>query len=385
MTGKIWNRLFIYAFVANMLLHFCTNMTITLTAKYADYLGAAETVVGLATSLFALSALGFKIFSAPAIDTFNRKYVLMLSTGIMFIAYVCYSLTRNVPMLFISRLLQGAGQAFTTTCCLTIASDSLPPDKMSTGIGYFALTTAIAQSIAPAIGLRLVEIIGYNFTFAVLAVIAMLTIVFIANMKIPFTRVKKFKVSLDNVIAKECAIPAVILFLLCMSYFVIPSFLVLFAEQRGAGSNIGLFFTVNAISLLFTRPLIGKLSDRFGAVKVLIPSMFCFAMSFLIISVCKTLPMFLAVGFISAFGFGGCQPAVQAAALRNVPKERRGAASCTCFIGNDFGVLIGPVLAGAIAESNGYVIMWRIMIAPILAAMLVCILFRSHIANLRNC
>ena len=381
MTEKIWNRLFIYAFTANLMLHLCTNMTVTLTAVYADHLGAAETVVGLATSLFALSALFSKIVAAPSIDTFNRKNVLLLSTGIMAVSYVCYSLTRNVPMLLVSRLLQGAGQAFTTTCCLAIASDSLPSDKMSTGIGYFALTTAIAQAISPAIGLKMVETIGYNLTFAALAVIAVSTMVFIANMKIPFIRSGKFRVTLDNVIAKECAVPAAILMLLCMSYFVVPSFLVLFAGQRGVGSNIGLFFTVNAVSLLFTRPLIGRLSDKLGSVKVLIPSMLCYALSFLLISWCRTLPAFLAAGFVSAFGFGGCQPALQAAALKNVPKERRGAASCTCYIGNDIGVLIGPVLAGAVAEMSGYVVMWRVMIAPILVAMLVCFIFRSSIAG----
>jgi MFS family permease len=380
-NDKIWNSVFISVFIVNLIVHFCTTMMNTLTAKYVDYLGATETIIGLVTGIFALTALIFKIISAPAIDTFNRKYVLLFSQLIIFSAFICYSLSNTIPMVTFSRLLQGTGQAFTTTCCLTIASDSLPAGKMSTGIGYFALTQAISRAIAPAAGLKLSAVIGYNSTFAILAVITMIAVVLTANMKMSFKRTKKFKITLNSIIAKESLLPAGILFLLSTTFCVVNSFLVLFAEKQGVNTNIGYFFTVYAVTMLFTRPMIGKLSDKYGTVKVLIPSLFCFAASFILISFSTTLPMFLIAGFISAFGFGGCQPAIQAVAMKSVPKGRRGAASCTSYIGNDLGNLVGPTVAGAIAEGFGYTIMWRVMIIPIFIAMLVSIIFRYRITH----
>jgi MFS family permease len=378
---KVWNRTFISAFIVAQLVQLCTQMMNTLTAKYAYSLNASAVMIGIVTGIFALTALVFKLFSAPALDTYNRKYIVMGAAGVIFIAFVCYSLSYNIPMLMFSRLLQGAGQAFTTTGCLTIASDSLPHEKMSSGIAYFTLTQAIAQAISPAIGLKLVEILGYNLTFVILAVVMLVSIITAGYIKINFKRIRAFRITLDSIIAKECVIPAVILFLMSMSFCIVNSFLVLFAEERGINSNIGLFFTIYAVTMLFTRPMIGKLADKFGTVKVMIPSLFCFAAAFILISLSHTLTMFMCAGFISAFGFGGCQPAIQAVAMRSVPKNRRGAASCTSYIGSDLGNLTGPALAGLIAEKMGYVIMWRFMLFPVFITMIFGIVLKKRIDN----
>jgi MFS family permease len=375
----IWNSTFISAFVVAQSVHLCTQMMNTVTAKYADYLNAPAPMIGFATGIFALTALAFKIISAPALDTYNRKHVVMAATGVIFLAFVCYTLSFNVPMLIFSRLLQGVGQAFTTTGCLTIASDSLPPDKMSSGIGYFALTSAIAQAISPAIGLKLIGIVGYNATFAILAGVMLIAIISASKLKIDFVRTNKFTIRADSIIAKECLVPAFILFLLSMTFCVVNSFLVLYAEGNGVGSNIGYFFTVYAVTMIFTRPAIGKLADRFGTVKVMIPSLVFFALSFMLISFSRTLFMFLLSGFISAFGYGGCLPAIQAVAMRSVPKERRGAASCTSYIGNDTGNLVGPTIAGFIIQNFGYISMWRIMTIPIFIGMFFSVFFREKI------
>ncbi len=376
---SIWTPVFINIFIVNFLVHACSQVMNTLTAKYAAYLGASSTIVGLTTGMYAYTALLFKMVSAPAIDTFNRKYVLLAADFVIFLSFVGYTISDSVPMLMASRLLQGTGLAFTTTCCLTIASDTLPISKMSSGIGYFALATALAQAIAPNVGLNLAELIGYNRTFAVMGGVMAVAMALVSMLKIDFVKTKKFVISLKTIVAKECAVPSIILFLLAVAYCTVNSFLVLFAESRGIGTNIGFFFTVYAVTMLFTRPFIGKMADRFGAVRVMIPSMCCFAIAFLIISFSSSLPMFLLAAFISAFGYGGCQPTIQSVNMRSVSKDRRGAASCTSFIGQDCGAMVGPTVAGAVVEAFGYVNMWRFMIIPILAAMLMTFLFRYSI------
>lgn len=378
---KIWNQVFVTAFIVNLLLQLATNMSNTLSAKFADKLGATPTIVGMVSGMFALTALIFKLVSAPAIDSFNRKLVLLGSIVVLSMAYVCYSLSYNIQMLMLSRLLQGTSQAFCTTVCLTIAADSLPSNKMATGIGYFALTNAIAQAVSPAVGLYLIGLIGYNLTFAGLILVTFAAIAVTATMKIEFVKTKKFTISLGSVFAKECLVPTIVLFLFATSFSVVNAFLIIFAERQGVATNIGLFFMVYALTMMFTRPLIGRLADRYGAVKVLIPAMICFGASFMIISMSATLPMFLLAGFVSAFGYGGCQPVVQAICMNSVPSERRGAASCTSYIGLDTGNLVGTVVAGGIVELFGYVSMWRFMLIPIAIAMVFTLTFRTKMST----
>jgi MFS family permease len=380
---KIWNIGFASVFIANACMYLSQQMMNSLVAKYADYLGARATMVGLVTSLFAVTALIFKLISGPAIDCFNRRHILMGAMAVMSAAFFGYSISFNVPSLMFFRLLQGTGQAFTATCCLAIVADTLPPDKIGAGIGVFSMAQAASQAIGPTIALTLAGVFGYNATFAVGGFLMLAAAIIASQIRAPYLKTKKFKISLENVVAKEAIIPAIIIFFLSMTACIINSFLIIFADRQGV-QHIGYYFTVYAGTLLLTRPMVGKLTDRFGLVKVLLPAMFCFAVAFVFISFSNTLVMFLIAAFISAFGYGACQPAVQTLTMKCVPGSRRGAGSSTNYIGTDLGNLAGPVIAGSFVELFGYASMWRMMLFPVFIALAMVIIFRVRINRIES-
>ena len=359
-------------------MYLAQQMMNSLIAKYADHLGAAATVVGVVTGLFAATALILKIFSGPAIDTFNRRFILTGAMAVMALAFFGYSISRNIPMLILFRLVQGSSQAFTATCCLALAADTLPPGKIASGIGVFSTAQAASQAVGPAIALTLMAHIGYNPTFMIGGCMMLFAAFMASRINIPFVKTKVFRISIENTVAKEALMPAAIMFLLSMTNCVINSFLILFAGVQHV-SNIGYYFTVYAGTLLLTRPLAGYLTDRKGLVKVIIPAIFIFAGAFILISYSASLPMFLLSAFVSAFGYGACQPAIQTFSMKCVPMERRGAASSTNYIGSDLGNLTGPVLAGLLVDHLGYAPMWRFMIFPAAFALILVIANRRKI------
>lgn len=379
----IWNREYTSVFIANSLLFLGMNTVNTLVAKYADYLGATATIVGIVSSLFALTALIFKIVSGPAIDAFDRRNILMAAIFVIAVSFFGFSISTNVNMLFAFRLLQGCGQAFTATCCLALAADSLPPEKFGVGIGTFTLAQAACQAIGPTVGLTLSEKAGYPATFALAGACTLCAVSVIFRIKAPVREKKKFRIRPEGIVAKEAVLPAVLLFFLQMTFCNVNSFLVIFAEGKGV-KNIGLFFTAYAVAMLFAPRTIGKLADKWGAVKAMLPAMALFALSFFMISCASSLLWFLCAAVVSAFGYGAAQPAVQTLCMKCVPEERRGAASSTSYIGQDLGNLCGPIAAGAVAEAVGYVSMWRIMMIPVGIAIILVILFRKRIANVEE-
>lgn len=381
-NSRIWNAAFASIFAANALMNLGQQMVNTLVAKYADHLGAAAALVGFLSGLFAATALLFKLVSGPAIDSFSRKKILMGAMAIMVVSYIGYGMSVSVPMLIAFRLLEGVARAFTATCCLAIASDTLPAEKFGSGIGIFSLAQAACQAVGPTVSLTLYRYIGYNATFFIAAGCVMCGVAAAANMKLEDKREKKaFKISLSNVAAPEAAVPAALLFLLAGTFFTINSFLAIYGTDMGV-MNIGFFFTVYAGVMLISRPMIGKLSDQYGLVKVTIPALFCFALSFYLISIAEDLPMFLVAAFVSAFGYGAAQPAIQTLCMKSVPPERRGAGSNTAYIGNDLGNMAGPVIAGMIAEAAGYRAMWRLMIIPMAAALFLLLIFSRRIGQI---
>jgi MFS family permease len=212
----------------------------------------------------------------------------------------------------------------------------------------------------------------------------LLAVVLAMQIKIDFKRTKKLEIKLNNIIAKEALIPASVIFFLAMGFTCINSFLIVYASKQGVNSNIGLFFTVYALTLLFTRPTVGKLTDKFGLVATGIPAILFTALSFYIISISNSLPLFLLAAFVNAFGFGACQPALQSLSMKSVTKERRGAGSSTNYIGMDLGTLVGPIIAGIFAENLGYIVMWRIMVVPLFFGLLILYIFRSRIAMIEK-
>jgi predicted MFS family arabinose efflux permease len=116
----------------------------TLIPKYADSLGSTATVVGLVSSAFTITALGLRPVTGPAIDYFKKTYMLRIAMSFTTIAFIVYSLSSNITMLFIARLIHGMGVGLTTPLALAMASNTLPQNKVASGLGMFSLGSALA-------------------------------------------------------------------------------------------------------------------------------------------------------------------------------------------------------------------------------------------------
>jgi MFS family permease len=382
--ARLWNMMFISIFFANMAMNLGQIMSNSLLSVYANSFGASVTSIGMLMSTIAISAIFFRMISGPAMDTYNRKYIVIMAMLTMAVSYFGFSMSKSIVSLMCFRFLQGAGMAFGNACCLAMVAETLPKDKYGSGIGYYSLAGVVSASIGPLVGLWLVELVGYNKTFIINAAIMLFAAFLASRIRISFKQTKKLKISLNNIIAKEALLPSFLLIFLTMAFCLVNSFLIIFAGEQGVTENIGLFFTVSAVTMLFTRPAVGRLTDKHGFVKVFIPALLCDVVAFFIISVSNNLWTFLLASFVHAFGFGACQPAVQTLTMKNATSDRRGAASSTNFIGMDIGNLIGPMIAGSIAQSFGYVVMWRVMVIPLLIAVSLAFFFRDKITRIEQ-
>lgn len=381
---SILNGSFISVCLITTLMNLSKQMSNSILSKYVDSLGASAAIVGLVSSTFALAALIFKVVSGPALDTYDKKKIIIFAMTGLGAAFCGYSLAKQVSTIIVFRFLQGAAQAFTATCLLTMASDALPREKFGTGVGIFALFETIASAIGPTVGLKLVSIIGFKYTFAFSSFCMFFSafLVLFYKPSKPFVRTNRFKISLNNIIARESIIFAVLLLMFNMVSCVVSTYLVIYAGLQNIPTDeIGYYFTLNACVLLLSRPMVGKLTDKFGVVKVVVPALCCCLISYWLISIATNIWLFLAASVISAFGLGASLPAVQALCIKCVPDNRRGVASSTCYIAQDLGNLLGPMLAGMIVTHLGYQSMWRLMSLPALFAAIYMICMRKRICT----
>ncbi|WP_159449264.1 MFS transporter [Demequina sp. NBRC 110051] len=377
---RVWNRGFTNIFVAYILVNLALNMSNNLATPYANSLGATPVLLGVVATGFTYGAIVFKLASAPAIDTFNRKVVLLSAIGVIGIAFIGYALSTTVPVLITFRVIQGIGQAFTATCFIALAADTLPREKLASGMGIFATGTAAAMILGAPIVLKIQEATNYRVAFLVAFAILVVGALAVTRIKIkPFPK-KKFRISVKGFIAPEALPPAFMQLLFMLAWSSVFAFLIVFGQEQGLGSNVGFFNTAYGLAVFAAAPLGGRLVDRFGYL-MMIPMLVFMAIALWLISYSTSMPMLLTAAVFGAFGYGAAGPVVRSMAMGVVPKSRRGSASSTLYLASDIGQLVGPVVGGLIIASFGYETMYRVAPVYLVLAVLLLIFSRGYVKS----
>ena len=388
----IWNRGYTCAFFANLLLCFSQNTVNPLISTYATWLGAGAVLVGTISGLYFGVAFAARPISGPAITILDKKKLMIATYTLGFLTNILYAMAGSVPVFITARVIHGLQFAFVGSLNLVIASDSLPREKLGSGIGIFGIGGALATAIGPSIGIAVRdwgealwgERAGFTAVFLVGALFMLLGVLPCAMLPLK-KQTKEERASLgkwyQNILAVETIPPSILLGLISVSNILYSTYMVPYAEELGI-ENIGLFFTVYAIFLLGARPFFGKLSDKVGMDKVMYPSLAVFALSFVAVGFGRSMPWMLAGAVLEALGYGALNPAIQTLCIRTVEAERRGVASNTQYFGMDLGYFLGPMLGGVLYRSGSYSNMYLIGgIAPLVLAFLIFALSWGKMKN----
>jgi len=383
MSGKetIWSAPYIALMATNFFQSMAAFMTNTTLPLYLSELGAATSVIGTVVGAFAITALLIRPFAGPAFDSFSRKRLLLVAQTLIGISLIGYGAVRSVPALFCVRLLHGIGIGCSGPLAMSLVSEFLPASRLASGISIYALAQSFAQVIGPAVGLWLAEAYGFSNAYFLAAASVIVAMVGVFFVKEPPRERLPYRFSLDRMFAREAVPKAAVLCLLAIAFAGLTSYLVLYGQLLGV-ENMGAYFVVYALCLVGTRPLFGKMADRFGSARVLVLGVICFAASYIMLWQVRGFAGMIVVAVVGSAGFGACAPLIQSMALASVPPERRGAASNTAFTGLDLGMLIGPATAGHVIEAlvpvtggelAAYSNMWLVMLVPLAVAFAVIV------------
>lgn len=360
------------------LMGFGSSVAETLVTKYAETLGALPGAIGVVSSVCSISALLVLPISAPLLDAYNKKWIYFASASMLAIAYVGFAFSHSVNALIFFRLVNGIGKGVANAVCMAMASDVLSDEKKTQGVVYCSLAMAISMAFAPSAGLFISNHYGYFVLFIFSAVIIAVTMALAMLVKTP-KGTGKIRISLSSMIARGSIQPAVLMLFLATAYSVVNSFVVVYATGMDI-SDIGIYFTVYSLVLLVSRPLVTKLSKKIPMTLIMIPAMLFFALSMYLISISRNITMFVISAIVAAFGYGVCQPLVQAMCIEKAGEGKSGVGSSTSFIGTNVGYFVGPYVGGLIAEKSGYPVMFRYMIVPVvLGAILLMYMNRKEV------
>ena len=380
----IWSKDFIILIIANMFVSMSSYLINAILSPYIKELGATDSKIGFIIGSFNTAALLSRPFSGPIVDAWDKKKLLVALAAADALCLFGYAAAANTTQLLIARLLQGVSYGTLASLALTMASSSLPPSLISSGVSIFALSHILPQAIGPGIGLWMAEHYGYRYCY-ILSGISLLVSAAIATRITPQnTPSRKPVFSLKTIFAAEALIPVIVICLMGLTSSSM-NFLVLMVREREI-EGLALYYTINAITLVAARPITGMLADRFGQTRV-VP--ICLAVHcinlFCLATASSTLRLYICA-VLNAAGYSSAYSLTQSLVMKIVPKERRGSAGSSCYIGMDLGLMLGASIAGMISQARGYGAMFAAMAVPAAAAAAIMVVWgcRQHFGDVKK-
>ena len=375
---KLWNKDFILIIVINFLVFMNHLMILSTFPFYIEYLGGSEAVAGFAAALFSIIAVVFRPFIGWMLDNGKGKIILIIGLCGMALMQIGYLVFATLYLAFVCRMLHGASLAFSNTSTSTIATDIIPKPRFAEGMGMFGLATALATAVAPALGLALMDYMGFTMLFLFAAVSIVIALILFLMMKVPKVDVEKKPLNLKGLIDKDAVPASATALVFMLTYGALENFTAKFAAEQNLPSG-GIFFAVMAVALLLTRLLAGKVTDRHGESFFAYSCNAAMLIAFLLMGLFPNVVTYLLAAVLAGFGFGGLEPALQSMAVAIAPPERRGSANSTFLCAYDIGIGVGGGIAGVLISSFGYSQMFVIMtVFNILSVVIYVLWGRNH-------
>src|SRR5262249_7333385 len=187
-----------------------------------------------------------------AITAFSIAYAVIPDYRIMLALVVVHGI-------FWSGLLTGSGAYMTNI---------LPEQRRAEGLAYWGLSTIAAIAVAPTIGFWV-----FRFGWHVLCLEAAALNVAMAGIAWTLPAQPRHpERKTGRLIEYRVLALSFTLFLYSFGYGGVTSFTALYADANGVHPK-GIFLTTLALAILVTRPMSGRLGDRFGYRRILLPSL----------------------------------------------------------------------------------------------------------------
>lgn len=393
---RLWTKDFILIILINFLVFLNHLMVLsTFPIFITDVLGKSDSISGACATIFSLVAVVCRPFVGWMLDSGKRKTILIIGIcgmALMPMGYLIAStVIISVALAIVCRMAHGVSLACSNTATSTIASDIIPKERFSEGMGMFGMATALATACAPAIGEALIRVKAdgtknFNILFITATGIMVLSLILFSLLKTPKIETEKRSFRLKGLIDKDAVPASAVVLIFLLTYGSLENFILKYSEQSNRIIiSGGLFFTLMAVMLFLTRVTIGKTADKKGEAIFVYTCNGAMLIALLLLSLVPSNITFILSALLSGYAFGGIEPSLQAMAVNIAPPEKRGAANSTFLCAYDIGIGLGGGMAGVLIDGVGYDKMFMIMaIANIVSIVVYLLIGRHHASSVTN-
>ncbi len=385
---RLWTLSFIFACTGNFLLFFAFYLLLPILPLYLiEVFAANRFTVGLLLSSYTLAALLLRPLSAFILDVFSRKPIYLIAYLCFVLCFAGYIYASLIAVFLLVRILHGAAFGLVTTAGNTLVVDIMPASRRGEGLGFFGVANNLAMAIGPMISLFLNEYYGFETLFYIAISSGLIGLLFASGIRHEkkIEKSRKAPISLDRFFLPRGIWAGITLSLMSIPYGMLTSYIAIYGKELGVSSGMGLFFSLMAAGMIFSRLFSGKLVDRGKLTQVILGGSFICLIAFMLLSSLSLVESKAGTGLLTMLlwgvalmlgtGYGMMFPAYNTLFINLASHNRRATASSTYLTTWDVGIGIGLILGGRIADTQGG--LSQSFLLGAFSAMLSVVLFRA--------
>jgi MFS family permease len=288
---------------------------------FALYLGAGPEVIGFVVGISTVTGIFFKLPSGALSDVIGRRKTMLIGLVVFAVMPFSYLLVKDYYTLIVIRFIHGLATSIYGPVSMAIVAD-VAKGKKGEMLSWFSSVTIIGNLLgAPVGGFILNSISGNasasNFYIAYLVsgfsgVMSMILAIGLLKEKETIEKglglkeaTNKFISGIKEVISdKRIVITSNMEGLQNMAMGALEAFLPIYAVTV-AGLNAfqaGLLWGIQIFVTILSKPIMGKISDRYGRKPIIVSGMLLCAVSFAMIPLLKDFYLLMITAIF--FGFG---------------------------------------------------------------------------------
>jgi MFS family permease len=301
------------------------------------------------------SALSAPLTGALA-DRQGQRRILIVSSLALAAFSLGYAVIPDYRVMLALVLVHGIFWSGLLSASASYMTNLLPERRRAEGIGYWGLSTVAAMAVAPTMGLWIYRHGGWLWLSIVGAILNLMMAAIAWNLRgeggaqpvAAATPTRR-----GGLLEWRVLVISFSLFLYSFGYGGITSFTALYADANGVTPK-SLYLTALAIVILFTRPLAGRLGDRFGYRRVFVPCLVLISVGLGLLAFGGTRGWLIASAAVFGVGFGTAYPVYVGYVMQGVGADRRGAAFGAILAAFDTGVGTGSTTMGYLIQHYGF-------------------------------
>ncbi len=349
------------------------GIIIPLLPFFAQQFDASGTTIGALLSIFSLMSFIMMPVWGKLSDWYGRRPIIMITVFISVIAYIVFSFSNSLWMLFLSRILSGIGNANISVAQAAI-SDATTTENRAKGMGLIGAAFGLGFVFGPLIGgIFSADYFGnlrYTLPGWIAAGLSLLNLI-LAYFLLPesFNPVRKddrpiwdFQIW-SEAIQSNFKWMILLIFIVTIAFSSIFTSFPLFIVEPPfnlTSSGTGMFFMeIGIVSVIIQGGLIGLLSNRFGEKKLIFSGTLIMTLGFLIFPMSAwppywNFPILILSTFFIAMGSSCFTPSFMSLVSKRAPSEKQGLYLGVMQGFASLGRVIGPTVGGLAYDHMGH-------------------------------